>query len=104
ESEVTSDANDGYTVTNTEIDEPTPPETTEVSVEKVWEGDALDSVTIDLLADGEKAHSVVLSEEGDWKYVFTDLPKENDAGDEIEYSVVEEDLDNDESEETGDAK
>src|SRR5699024_997347 len=64
---------------------------------------ALDSVTIDLHADGEEIESAVLSEAGDWKHIFTDLPKENDAGDEIEYTVVEEYLENYESEVTGDA-
>lgn len=93
--DVTIDGNvkDGYTITNTEIVPPTPiePATTSVDVEKVWEGKALDSVTINLLADGKEVDSIDLSKDNDWKHTFTGLPTVNDITDEetIEYTVEE---------------
>ena len=64
-----------------------------VKVEKSWVGDEdfdvrPDKITVNLLADGEKAGSVELSENNEWKYEFTDLNKYKD-GKEIEYTVNE---------------
>ena len=76
------------------------PEETEVSVEKVWKDsenqDGLRpvSVNVKLLADGKEAGSITLSEQNNWKYTWTELPKyefkENgEGGKEIEYTVEE---------------
>src|SRR5690625_1948452 len=46
--------------------------TTEVSVEKVWEGTSQEEVTIILLADDEEIDRVNLSEENGWQQRFTE--------------------------------
>lgn len=79
-----------YTVTNTvggTADEPplTPanPSHTAISVKKVWndnnnaDGSRPDSITVDLIKDGEKFASAKLSEDGGWQHSFTDLPKDS---------------------------
>lgn len=49
----------------------------DVTVKKVWILDngrtAAESVTIDLLRDGQPVDSVVLNEKGNWEYTWTDL-------------------------------
>lgn len=97
---IIGDADEGFTITNTEIEDE--PETTEVAVEKVWKGQELADVTIDLLADEKNLDSIELSEKNDWEYEFTDLPKEDEDGEEISYTVEEEDLDDYESKISGD--
>ncbi|GAA4080739.1 Cna B-type domain-containing protein [Amphibacillus indicireducens] len=97
---ITGDAETGFIVTNTEIIEP---ETTEFSVEKVWEGKVQDSVTINLLANGEVVDSVKLSDLNDWSHTFTDLPVENEQGP-IEYTVEEVSIEGYETTITGDAE
>src|SRR5699024_11781524 len=82
------------------------PSKTTVDVEKVWKGEKQDSVTIHLLADGEKVEEVVLSEDTDWKHTFTDLPVVHNITDEkaIEYTVEEVEIEGYSVEITGDAK
>ena len=70
-------------------------------VEKVWDdnndvkGNRPESVTVQLTANGntnyngEALEKVVLSNSNNWSYTFTDLPKYDGLGKEIEYSVVE---------------
>ena len=92
---ITGTALGGFTVKNTHV-----PATTEVSVSKVWDDaddqDRIrpDSVTVRLYADGEpvEGQTVTLSEENQWTFVFTDLPK-NKEGNEIAYTVVEDEVD-----------
>ncbi|MFS0612905.1 Cna B-type domain-containing protein [Lederbergia ruris] len=80
---------EGYNITNTHN-----PEVTEVAGEKTWDdannqdGVRPEKITVNLLANGEKIHSVEVTEKDDWKYSFTDLPKYN-AGEEIVYTVTE---------------
>src|SRR5699024_2699694 len=85
---------------------PLEPSKTTVDVEKVWKGEKQDSVTIHLLADGEKVEEVVLSEDTDWKHTFTDLPVVHNITDEkaIEYTVEEVEIEGYSVEITGDAK
>ena len=64
-------------------------ETTAISVKKIWEGEALQSVTINLLADGKKVKSVVLSQENNWEHTFDGLDKLNSEGKDIIYTVEE---------------
>src|SRR5699024_9874583 len=70
------------------------PEVTEVVGSKIWDdadnqdGIRPESITVNLLANGEKVDEVEVTEEEDWSYSFTDLPKfEN--GVEITYTVTE---------------
>ena len=80
---------DGYKITNTYG-----PALTEVAVSKVWDDQENqdnvrpNNVTVDLLNGSEIVTQVVLSEENDWQYVFTELPR-FDNGEEIQYSVAE---------------
>ena len=90
----------GGTITNTHT-----PEKTEVTVNKIWEGDDAwkdsvrpDSITVNLLADGEAAvdydgkavpaATVKADDEGNWTYTFTNLPKYKD-GNAIVYTSEE---------------
>lgn len=79
-----SPAEDHGTITNTHE-----PEAIDIDVEKVWVGPAGDAVTVTLYADGSATDKTLeLNEDNEWKGSFTDLPK-YEAGEEIEYSVVE---------------
>ncbi len=68
----------------------------EVTVHKRWDKDYEElrpaSVTVELQADGETVDSVVLSQDNDWSYTFTDLWKYNEDGTLIAYSVYEPDV------------
>src|SRR5699024_11370743 len=61
---------------------------------KVWEDDdnqdgiRPESITVNLLANGEKVDEAVVTAEDDWSYSFTDLPK-YENGEEITYTVTE---------------
>ena len=85
------------------------PDQTEVPVEKVWEdndneeGFRPDSITINLLADGEKVDSIELNEENEWKHTFTELDV-NKEGKAISYTVEEVTVENYETETTGNAE
>ena len=93
---VTEDAVEGYesTVNGSNILNTHIPETTEVSGTKTWvdnddqDGKRPTSITVNLLANGEKVNSQVVTAAGNWTYNFTDLPKYAD-GNEIEYTVEE---------------
>ena len=71
------------------------PETTEVTVKKVWDDaknqDGLRpaSITVHLLANGEKVQTATVSAEGEtWSYTFTNLPVYK-KGQKIIYTVTE---------------
>ncbi|WP_405097681.1 Cna B-type domain-containing protein [Oceanobacillus sp. FSL H7-0719] len=70
------------------------PETIDIAGDKIWKdannksGHRPDKITVNLYADGELADSVEVTEEDNWKYSFTGLPKYN-AGEEIAYTVGE---------------
>ena len=78
--------------------------TVDVSGTKTWDdaddqdGKRPDSITINLLADGEKVDSVTVTEDDDWKFEFIGVPKYNDDFEEIEYTVTEETVDGYETE------
>ena len=66
--------------------------TRDIEVNKTWEGDALDSVTVHLYADGvDTGLSQELSAGTDWHAVFEGVDRFNPdkPGEEIEYTVVE---------------
>jgi hypothetical protein len=80
---------DGLNVTNTHV-----PATTEISGTKSWvdgndqDGIRPDSVTVVLLADGEKVDSTTTNAKANWEYSFKDLPVYK-AGKAIVYTVKE---------------
>ena len=81
---------DGYNITNSYT-----PETTTVSGSKTWEdGDNQDgkrpaSITVNLLADGQKVNTQTVGEAESWSYNFTGLPVYKN-GQRITYTVTEE--------------
>ena len=85
--EVTGDAENGFTVTNTHT-----PEKTTVTVTKVWDDNNSSrrptSVTITLLADGSEIDSATLTKESGWTHTWTNLDKYK-AGRKIVYTVSE---------------
>ena len=85
---------EGFKVTNTYTEAPL----INIPVEKVWddnndkEGLRPSTVTINLLANGEKVDSITIGKDQDWKHVFVDKPKD-EGGQPIEYTITEEDVD-----------
>ena len=81
---------EGYNITNSYT-----PETTTVSGSKTWEdGDNQDgkrptSITVNLLADGQKVNTQTVGEAEGWSYNFTGLPVYKN-GQRITYTVTEE--------------
>ena len=81
---------DGFNLKNTHT-----PEITEIEGAKTWDDannqDGLrpESITVNLLANGEKVDSQVVTADDNWSYKFTDLAKYG-AGEEITYTVSEE--------------
>lgn len=79
----------GYNINNTHK-----PETIAINGSKHWDdnddqdGKRPESITVNLLANGEKVNSQVVTAAGNWTYNFTDLPKYK-AGKEIKYRVEE---------------
>src|SRR5699024_1884484 len=51
-----------------------------------------ESVTVYLLANGEKVDEVEVTSDSNWEYKFTKLDKYDDQGKEIEYTIDEEDV------------
>ena len=88
---ITGDQLSGYTVTNSHT-----PETIVVSGTKTWldndnqDGFRPESITINLLADGEVIDTVIVTEAENWTWTFENLPKYRSEGVEIVYSIVEE--------------
>ena len=85
-------------ITNTHL-----PNTYEIAGTKVWndcddrDGLRPDSITVNLMADGEKVDSVVVTsedadEEGVWHWTFGERPRfaEGETEEPIEYTVTEE--------------
>src|SRR5699024_4585024 len=69
----------------------------DISGTKVWDdadnqdGKRPDSITVRLLSNGKEVEKVEVTEEDEWKYSFTDLPKfEN--GEEINYVIQEDEV------------
>ena len=90
--EISGDAKTGFTITNKYT-----PETIDIKATKNWDdannqdGKRPKSITVNLLADGEKVASkeVKAAADGTWSTVFTKLPKFK-AGKVIKYSLTEE--------------
>lgn len=85
----TGDATQGFTVTNTLKP------TVEVTAKKVWVGDANRtdarpaSIEFILKADGMEKTRKTVGEGEDWQWTFRNLPKENDDGNDIVYTIEE---------------
>ncbi|UUI04700.1 Cna B-type domain-containing protein [Oceanobacillus jeddahense] len=101
EDETTGNAEDGYVITNMHE-----PELIDLEGTKTWDdadnqdGKRPESITVHLLANGEEVEDVEVTEESDWSYAFTDLPKfEN--GEEINYTIQEDDVEDYSTEITG---
>ena len=98
-SEVSGDAEHGFTVTNTSTAK------VSVPVEKKWVGPAAKKATVRLLADGEDAgQSIELNESNGWRGSFKGLPKYSESGSEVRYTVAEVPVEGYSSKVTGDAK
>lgn len=98
-SEVSGDAEHGFTVTNTSTAE------VSVPVEKKWVGPAAKKATVRLLADGEDAgQSIELNESNGWKGSFKGLPKYSESGSEVRYTVAEDAVEGYSSKVSGDAE
>ena len=86
-----TDYSDGVLIVKNE------PETTSVTVNKEWidsnnqDGIRPISVTINLLADGEKVNSTTLNDDNNWSDTFSDLLKYKD-GTAIKYTIDEEEV------------
>ena len=81
---------DGLTITNVHV-----PEKVEVSGSKTWDDDndrdgiRPESITINLLANGEKVQTITVTAEDEWAWSFNNLNK-YENGVEIVYTITEE--------------
>ena len=84
---ITGDATEGYVILNEEV--------IEIPVEKKWiAGNETTKVTIRLMNGEEEVGNVTLdgSEEEAWHHTFVDLDKYDSEGNEIEYTITEDEL------------
>ena len=98
---VTEDAVEGYTaeINGFDITNTHQPELIDIPVTKIWDDDnnrdgkRPESITVNLLANNEKVDSKVISvdENGEWSWIFEDLPKFA-KGEEIVYTVTEDEV------------
>ena len=94
--DITGDMYAGYVITNTFT---TPEETVKVEGTKVWEDNNNEaqkrptSITMQIKNGNQVVDTAVIDAEENWKHEFT-VPKFNDSGDEIKYTVDEVDLGN----------
>ena len=66
-----------------------------IPVEKKWIGKQADSITVHLYADGkDTGKTVVLNVDNNWKDEFKDIRQYDKTGNEIEYTVKEDKLEN----------
>ena len=98
ESKIEGNAKDGFVITNKNV------EKTEVPVEKKWIGKAVNEIEVKLLANGQEVQTAKLNEANSWKHTFKDLPKYDDSGKEITYTVKEVAIEGYESKIEGNAK
>ncbi|MGN8738467.1 Cna B-type domain-containing protein, partial [Bilifractor sp. HCP3S3_D3] len=93
-SSVTGSAEGGYVITNSYT-----PEKTTISGTKTWDdnndqdGKRPDSITVKLLADGDKVAEKTVKAEDGWKYSFEDLPVYKN-GQKITYAIAESAVEN----------
>ena len=89
DTKVTGDVKTGFVITNSHT-----PETIDISGTKTWDdadnqdGKRAPEITVRLLANGNEVATKKVTENDNWKYSFTDLPK-YDNGSEIIYTITE---------------
>ncbi|KRM32997.1 hypothetical protein FC83_GL000088 [Agrilactobacillus composti DSM 18527 = JCM 14202] len=87
----------GYNITNTHVSQPA---TTTVSGQKTWSdtnnqaGQRPDSIKVNLLANGKVVQTKTVTATNQWQYHFTNLPKTDDQGKAIVYTVSEDPVTN----------
>ncbi len=96
--DITGDAGTGYVITNTHT--PVPEEATvSVTGGKTWDDEAdadgirPESIIIRVLANGEEVRSAEVTEEDNWEWSFENLPKYDEDGKEIVYTITEDPVD-----------
>jgi len=97
---ISEEAVEGYVTTYSEYNviNSYAPEKKSVEIIKLWndandqDGIRPESITINLLANGEVIETVTVTAENGWRYTFSDLDKYSN-GKEIEYTVTEEKVD-----------
>ncbi len=89
---VTGNQEEGFVITNKfEV----PGETVSVPVTKVWEdnnneaGKRPENVTVEVKCEEKVVAEKVLTQEENWKHIFNNLPKYDNLGDEVVYSITE---------------
>lgn len=89
-STITGDMNQGYVITNTNM------ETVSIPVHKKWIGPKVNSIILSLYVDGkDTGKTLLLKEENEWKSSFDSLIKYDALdGHEIVYSIQEHELQN----------
>lgn len=96
---VSGNVQDGYVITNTNI------EKISIPVTKQWVGRPKDQVEVKLLADGDEKETATLKKETGFSYTFTNLPKyDQNDGHEIIYTLKEVKVDGYETTISGTAK
>ena len=90
ETVITGTQTEGYVITNSHN-----PETVEVAGVKTWndnnnqDGVRPASITINLMKNGAVLQTITVTEAEGWAWSFTDLPKYENQGAEIVYSITE---------------
>ncbi|URZ88041.1 Cna B-type domain-containing protein [Floricoccus penangensis] len=90
--DTTTDGHGNFTINNSHT-----PELTELEGKKIWDdkdnqdGSRPDSISVNLYANGTKIDSQIVTEETNWKYKFTDLPKYSNK-EEILYTIGEDNI------------
>lgn len=85
ESKIEGDQDRGFVVTNKSKESPK----ISISLKKNWVGKKAEKAIVNLYANGEIVYTVDLSEENAWSFVFEDLDKLDQNGNEITYTVEE---------------
>ena len=89
---ISGNAANGFTITNTHE-----PEVMDIVGQKTWndgnnqDGKRPESITVNLLANGQTVDTLVVTSETNWIYTFKNQPKFA-AGEKIDYNVVENDV------------
>lgn len=108
-STIEGDITKGYTIKNSYIPPQTPPEKTEVGVEKIWkdennaDGKRPEEITVHLYKNGKLFQTRKISGKDGWEVVFKDFDKYED-GKEIFYTIKEEKVESYTGEVSGNVK
>lgn len=85
ESKIEGDKDRGFVVTNKSKESPK----ISIPLKKNWVGKKAEKAIVNLYANGEIVYTADLSEENAWSFVFEDLDKLDQNGNEITYTVEE---------------